>query len=184
MHRLFVALRPPADQRARLINVMSGVSGARWQDDDQLHLTLRFIGEVDRYQANDIADALRTIRFSPIRITLQGLGLFERRGRIDSLWIGATPREPLLHLHQKIERICTSIGLPPEDRAYLPHVTLARFGRNAAGMENFMTQHAGYRSTAFDVRHFGLFESQLGHTGASYQLVERYEAIPADQIFR
>mgnify|MGYP001113377463 CR=1 FL=1 len=57
-HRLFVALRPPRPIRARLIAAMHGISGARWQDDDQLHLTLRFIGEVDRHRAEDIAAAL------------------------------------------------------------------------------------------------------------------------------
>lgn len=177
MHRLFVALRPPADQRARLIDVMSGISGARWQDDDQLHLTLRFIGEVDRHQANDIADALRTIRFAPIHASLSRLGIFERRGRADSLWIGASPREPLLSLNRKIERICTSIGLPPDNRAYLPHVTLARIGRNVVSIETFMAQHAELRSTPFTMNYFGLFESKLGQSGASYNIIERYNAL-------
>ena len=57
MHRLFVALRPPVPVRDHLLDLMHGVEGARWQSDDQLHLTLRFIGEVDRHQASDIAAA-------------------------------------------------------------------------------------------------------------------------------
>lgn len=176
MHRLFVALRPPADIRAELTAIMSDVHGARWQDDDQLHLTILFIGDVDRHQANDIADALRQIRFSPISISLAGLGQFERRGRIDSLWIGAGPRQPLLHLHHKIDRACMSAGLAAEDRAYLPHVTLARFGRDAGSVETFLSRHAGFQSPPFDLDYFALFESHLGHTGATYHLIERYDA--------
>src|SRR3546814_10296472 len=65
MHRLFVAIRPPPAIRVRLLGLMHGIAGARWQDDDQLHLTLRFVGEVDRPQADDLADALGHIRFSP-----------------------------------------------------------------------------------------------------------------------
>ena len=68
MHRLFVALRPPPAIRARLLAAMGGVPGARWQDDDQLHLTLRFIGEVDRPVAEDIAAALGTIHAPPLDI--------------------------------------------------------------------------------------------------------------------
>src|SRR5687768_8380838 len=63
MHRLFVGLRPPPAIRARLLALMGGVTGARWQDDSQLHLTLRFIGEVERPRAEDIATALSNVHF-------------------------------------------------------------------------------------------------------------------------
>ena len=79
MHRLFVALRPPTGVRAALLALMNGIKGARWQDDDQLHITLRFVGEVNRHQANDLADALGEIRFSPFQIALAGAGCFERK---------------------------------------------------------------------------------------------------------
>lgn len=95
MHRLFVAIRPPAAHRAQLLALMGGVAGARWQRDDQLHLTLRFIGEVDRHRASDIADALRTIRFAPFDARIAGVGVFDRRGLIDTLWAGVQPRDPL-----------------------------------------------------------------------------------------
>ncbi len=179
MHRLFVALRPPALQRAELIDMMTGIQGARWQDDDQLHLTLRFIGEVNRPQAHDIADRLRQVRFSPFEIALNGLGIFDRRGRIDSLWAAAEPREPLERLHQKVERACTSAGLSPESRACLPHVTLARFGREAVGVDTFLARHAGLKVEPFTATWFGLFESELGRSGATYHLLERYDASPS-----
>ena len=176
MHRLFVALRPPADQRAWLRAQMSGVTGARWQDDDQLHITLRFIGAVDGPRAHDIADALRRVRFTALDLTIGGVGYFDRKGVVDTLWAGVGPREPLASLHRKVDRACVSVGLAPEQRAYIPHVTLARFARHGGDVEPFLARHAGLAGTPFCIDSFGLFESIIGHGGAAYHLVERYIA--------
>ncbi|WP_150291893.1 RNA 2',3'-cyclic phosphodiesterase [Sphingobium estronivorans] len=176
MHRLFVAIRPPAPIRASLLASMNGIMGARWQDDDQLHLTLRFVGEVDRPQADDIADALGAVRFTPFDIALSGVGCFDRKGRVHTLWAGVQPRDPLTQLHHKIDRACVRAGLPPDDRSYFPHVTLARFGRTAASMDAFMARHAALASASFTVEDFALFESHLGQTGPTYHMVERYRA--------
>lgn len=174
MHRLFVAIRPPADIRAALLAIMGGVVGARWQDDDQLHLTLRFVGEIDRHRANDLADALREIRFPPFDIRLSGVASFARKGHVHTLWAGVQPHEPLAQLHQKVDRACVRIGLPPDDRAYLPHITLARLGRSAGETETFLATHAGLASSSFTIDSFALFESHLSHSGSTYHMVERY----------
>ena len=91
MHRLFVGLRPPEAIRARLLAIMGGIPGARWQSDDQLHLTLRFIGEVDRPQAEDAALALSGVQFPPFEVALAGVGMFDTRGRPNALWAGVRP---------------------------------------------------------------------------------------------
>ena len=174
MHRLFVAIRPPVPSRDRLIGAMGGIVGARWQDDDQLHLTLRFIGEVDRPLAEDIAAALGGVRHPPFEIALDGLGIFDRKGRRDALWAGVAPHDALATLHRKVDQALVRAGLPPEGRAYLPHITLARFGKAAGPIEAFAATHGGLSSAAFAVTHFGLFESTLGGEGAHYEMVERY----------
>ena len=92
MHRLFVAIRPPAVIRSALLGVMGGIPGARWQEDDQLHLTLRFIGAVDGDVADDIAAVMGHVRQPRFEIALNGLGEFERRGRRDALWAGERKR--------------------------------------------------------------------------------------------
>src|SRR4028118_2034772 len=94
MHRLFVAIRPPASIRARLLSAMGGISGARWQTDDQIHLTLRFIGEVDRHAARDIDAALASIHHPRFDIALSGLGTFHRRGQAAGGGAGAAPAAP------------------------------------------------------------------------------------------
>ena len=174
MHRLFVAIRPPVPWRRELLTLMEGVEGARWQDDDQLHLTLRFIGEVDRRMAEDIAAALAAIRFAPFEAQIHGVGAFDRRGVVDTLWAGVRPRDPLAHLHRKIDRACVALGLPPERRAYLPHITLARFGRSGALVDPFLATHVALNSPPFIIDSFALFESRLGNNGAHYQIVEDY----------
>lgn len=172
MHRLFVAIRPPRPVRALLIDQMGGIPGARWQDDGQLHLTLRFIGEVDRHMANDLAGALARIAFKPFEIALAGVGQFHRGAHVDALWAGAQPRDPLARLHAKIDRVCVQAGLRAEERAYLPHVTLARLGRTAGPTDGWLAAHAAFASPPFQVDRFHLFESQLGQSGAVYETVE------------
>lgn len=179
MHRLFVAIRPPEHIRTRLLSLAGGIPGARWQDDDQLHLTLRFIGEVERHQANDLAEALSTVRFTPFHISLSGLGQFERKGRIGSLWAGVQPHDALEQLHRKIDRACVRTGFPPDDRAYLPHITMARFGRAGGNPQDFVAAHAGLSSHAFLVDEFALFESHRTESGAHYQEAATYPAASA-----
>ncbi|PZU56518.1 MAG: RNA 2',3'-cyclic phosphodiesterase [Sphingobium sp.] len=174
MHRLFVALRPPATIRGRLLDLMHGVDGARWQDDGQLHLTLRFIGEVDRHMAEDVALALARVSAPPVELALDGIGTFDRRGRVDALWAGVSPHDALTALHARIDRACISAGLAPEGRAYLPHITLARLNRSAGTLDDFLARNAGLASPPFTLPEFGLYESTLGHGGAVYHLAERY----------
>ena len=110
MHRLFVAIRPPEAVREQLLDLMEGMPGMRWQDDDQLHLTLRFIGEVERPVAEDLTAALQHIRFDSFPIALDGVGKFERH-RNGVLWAGVRPKEQLKALAAKVERACQSAGL-------------------------------------------------------------------------
>jgi 2'-5' RNA ligase len=110
MHRLFVAIRPPAPVRAQLLELMGGVAGARWLSDDQLHLTLRFIGEVDRHLARDIDAALSAVHHPRFELALNGLGAFERRGEPVTLWAGVAPEAPLRALHNKVDQALLRVG--------------------------------------------------------------------------
>lgn len=174
MHRLFVALRPPLPIRDLLIDRRDGIEGARWQDDDQLHITLRFIGDVDSRMAEDVATALSAIRADLPPLRIQGCGVFDSKGHPNAVWAGVAPRDPLAALHRKIDRAMVRIGLEPEHRAYLPHVTLARVARSAGPVDAFLARHAALTSPAFTVTHMTLYESRLGTGGASYEPITRY----------
>jgi 2'-5' RNA ligase len=174
MHRLFVAIRPPAAIRAILLDAMGGISGARWQSEDQLHLTLRFIGEVDRHRARDIHAALGAVHQPGFEIALNGIGAFGKRGWPDAVWAGVSPHEPLKALHKKVDAALARVGVAPDQRAFLPHVTLARLKRSSGTVGNLLRDAGGLTSPSFRVDHFALFESTLTPEGAVYSAVERY----------
>ncbi|MFD1035252.1 RNA 2',3'-cyclic phosphodiesterase [Sphingomonas hankookensis] len=177
MHRLFVALRPPPAMRDALVDVMDGIDAARWQDDEQLHVTLRYIGEVERPVAEDIAVALQAVRAPALDLALSGVGRFDTGSRGRALWAGVTPHDAVAALHRKVDHALLRIGLPPEGRAYLPHITLARLNRASGPTDGFLGRHAGLTSPAMRFDHFVLVESHLGKGGAWYEPVARYPLI-------
>lgn len=174
MHRLFVAIRPPPGIREQLLDLMEGVPDLRWQQDGQLHLTLRFIGQVERPVAEDVAAALENIRFGRFDLSLSGVGMFERH-RHGALWAGVAPREPLRALNAKVERACQSAGLEAERRAFHPHITLARWKGPAPALDRFIGQHGGLASEPWPVGRFILYESRLSREGALYEPAVTYD---------
>lgn len=178
MHRLFIALRPPAAMRDALFDVQDGVEAARWQDDEQLHLTLRYVGVVERPMAEDIALALQGVRAVAFDLALSGVGQFDAGKRGRALWAGVAPHDAVTVLHRKIDHALMRLGLPPEGRAFLPHITLARLNKSSGPTEPFLAAHAGLTSPAMRFDHFGLYESHLGHAGAWYESVARYPLDP------
>ena len=180
--RLFVALRPPAVIRERLLALCNGVPGARWQVDEQLHLTLRFVGEIDPRQADDLAAALSQIHAAAPVVRLAGTGQFDHRGSTDALWAGIAPHDALTALHRKVDAACVRAGLPPDRRAYLPHITVARLSRGAGigpAIGRWLADTAGLASEPFALPHLILYESHLGHDSAAYEPVLRW---PLDAV--
>lgn len=172
---LFVALRPPPAVRALLASAMAGIDGARWQSDERLHLTVRYIGEVDHATAEDVALALSEVRAGPFDLSLTGIGQFETRGRPNVLWIGATPREPLAALHRKVDAAVIRAGLAPEGRAYLPHITLARMGAGSSQSSSaWIGDHSALCTPTFRADAMILFESIRGSAGSHYEAVARF----------
>lgn len=174
MHRLFVSIRPPGPVRARLLDLMGGVAGARWRSDEQLHITLRFIGEVDRHRARDVDAALSGVHHPRFTIALNGLGDFDRRGEPATLWAGVAPHEPLRALHKKVDQALARVGVEPDRRAYLPHITIARLPRGAGPLGSLLEQSGGVASPSFPVDEFCLYESRLTPEGPLYSVAERY----------
>ena len=174
MHRLFVAIRPPEDVRDLLIDAMDDSPALRWVGDEQLHLTLRFIGEVERPVANDIAAALDCVRSSNFQIRISSAGKFEKRSG-GALWAGIEPKTPVVGLAAKVERALQQVGLEPEHRVFLPHITLARWNRrNSDAVEAFLRRNSYLHSDPFDVNRFVLFESKLSRHGPHYEEIAAF----------
>ena len=174
MHRIFVAIRFPQDIRDLLVDAIDDSAELRWVPEDQLHLTLRFIGEVERPVAEEIASHLGRVRAEAFTLAIRGLGRFDQRSG-GTLWAGVEPKAPVAALAAKIDRACVAAGLEPERRAFHPHITLARFGRSSAGAAaDFLQRNAALASDAFPVSSFALIESHLSRHGAHHEEVASY----------
>src|SRR5215210_561366 len=176
MIRLFVALGLPEALRDELSMMAGGIPGARWVPEENYHLTLRFIGEVPGWQAQEVDEALAGIRAPGFDLTLRGVGTFQRNGRIAALWVGVEKAEPLVFLQSKVETALQRIALEPERRRFAPHVTLARTDRAAPEkLIAFVQAHNLFRAPPVAVEHFTLYSSLLGKEAAVYVPEVEYE---------
>jgi len=173
--RLFVAIRPPQAIRRSLLEAMGGIAGARWQDDEQLHLTLAFAGEVGRAQADDLIEALAEVESPAFEAEVAGVGHFERKGRPAAVWAGVPLTDALAQLQRRVERAGRGAGLVPEKRAYRPHITLARLPRSAQPVGDWLARHGMLRVGPWQVAGFTLYESRLRPEGALYMGLVDYE---------
>lgn len=173
--RLFVAIRPPAAVREALLGAMGGIDGARWQDDEQLHLTLAFVGDVGAAQTGELIDVLEEADSPAFPLEVTGVGHFERNGQPTAVWARVPLTEPLAQLQRRVERACRRAGLAAEKRGYRPHVTLARLPRSAGPIGDWLTQHGTLHVGPWEVDGFTLYESHLRPEGALYLPLVDYE---------
>ena len=175
MFRLFVGLSLPDGVIARINIMCSGIPGARWVEPENLHLTLRFIGEVDEPTAEEIDYALRQIEVGPLDLTLTGLGTFGKHGNEHTLWVGVAPSPQLTHLQAKVESAIMRSGQPAEERKFTPHVTIARMNRpDLIHLRHFIEGNGLFQAGPFYVGQFTLFESVPGNGGPVYNALADY----------
>jgi len=175
MIRLFVGIPLPENVCQQLHLLAGGLQGAHWISPENMHLTLRFIGEVDEVQAGDIHDALSGIRSPAFEVFLSGIEAFGRSHMVHTIWAGVPGEPALLHLQGKIERAVALSGQEPERRKYTPHVTLARVRKSPKGKAvAWLADHGGLQTPPFAVNKFVLFRSHLGRQGAHYETLAEY----------
>ena len=183
MPRLFVALQLPDSLRQGVRGLQHGLRNARWLDEDAVHLTLAFVGEVDGSVQRRIEDALGNVTAPALRMELHGLGCFPPRGAPRVLWIGASPKAGLVSLARTVRRAIGHAGPAPERRKFMPHVTIARFRQPppSADLERYLGAHSLFRTASADIGAFHLFSSMLRSSGARYTIEATFpltEALP------
>ena len=179
--RLFVAIDLPSMLRTRLSWMSGGLQGARWVPPENYHVTLRFIGEVPAWRAEEIDHALAGLRATGFELQLAGVGTFEKGGKVLSLWVGVDRNPALDHLQSKIETAMQRAGLDSERRRFNPHVTLARVeGIATHKIAEWVQGRNLFRSEPVPVEHFTLFRSRLGKEQAIYDAEVEYPlAVPS-----
>lgn len=203
MPRLFTGLKIPSEIGVQLALLQSGLAGVRWIDPTDFHITLRFIGDVERPLADDIEDALAHIISAPFSLELFSLGSFGG-DRPRMVWAGVRPSEELSRLHQQHEILAQRLGLKAEGRKFTPHVTLARIknggariknggdrmknGRagnrsSAAAIARYLSDNADFRSFKFDVSEFLLFSAKSSTGGGPYLIEANYPLDRHDDFY-
>ncbi len=168
MPRLFTGLELPDRLAAELDRIRGGLAGARWIDAANYHVTLRFIGDVDRVVANDVHDALSLVRRPAFAMTLAALDAFGG-SKPRALVATARPAAPLVELQAEHERLMRRIGLPAETRKFVPHVTLARLKNTPSrAVADFLALRGWLAAREFHCDRFALFSSRDSVGGGPY----------------
>ena len=172
--RLFVALPIPDAIAQQFMLLQGGVPGARWQSREQLHLTLRFIGEVDGRDARAIDDALAGIDAPAFPLQFHGVGQFGNK-QPHTLWAAARPNAMLDHLARKVDAAIRRVGQPQDAHKFMPHVTLARLSHPPLDkVREWLVEHALSTSAEFTVDAFCLYSSKLTSDGSVYAKEQEY----------
>ena len=177
MIRLFTALSVPDDVAETLKRRQSGLPGAKWRTDEQLHVTLAFYGEVDERRADDLAAELeRAAAGGAFEIELKGVGAFGDEHRSHTVWAGVSPSERLNVLAGRCRSAAERAGITMERREYRPHLTLAylKSQTNPDRVGAWITGHNLLHSPPIRIDRFGLYSSALGAGGSQYELEREY----------
>jgi 2'-5' RNA ligase len=196
--RIFVALDlDPAirEQIQKFVEEIDTMApGARWISSESLHVTLKFIGEQPDAAISQIEASLRSIQAEPFRVSFSGTGFFPTPRAARVFWIGIEAQDALARLAKAIDAALAQLGIPNEDRAFSPHLTLARTrggsgapgrrkedkpNRQFAKLQQFLATHAAPDFGTMTAREFFLYRSQLSSKGSQYTKIARFELQPA-----
>jgi 2'-5' RNA ligase len=174
--RLFVAFELSSEVRDAIAKVTASLRpespGARWSRPEAMHVTLKFLGQADEQKTPNVKATLEQIvSAEPVSLRFRGVGFFPDENRPRVLWCGVEPTPNLFDLASTMEKSLQLLGFEPENRPYVPHVTLARLN-SARNVEKLVRAAAPLKTYDFGATResqFHLFESVLKSSGSEYQ---------------
>jgi 2'-5' RNA ligase len=176
--RLFVGLALPDTVRDRLSVLYGGVDGARWISKENLHLTLHFLGEVDRETAEDVNLNLSHVEAPAFPLSIGEVGYFGKTKGPRALWAGVSGGDDLMLLRGRVGAALERAGIKIEGRKYKPHITLARLKNvKSEALVGFLENNIGLTLDPFPVESFTLFRSHLGNGGSYYEPLAEYKLL-------
>ncbi len=175
MIRLFIAIDLPPTIRHMLYSMGRGIPNARPVKEEQIHLTLRFIGDVEGSRLKDIHESLTSVAIHPFSISVKGVGHFPPRGKPRVIWAGVQPAEQLIQMRNRIGTQLANCGIEPERRKFMPHITLARLQNTPAKrLGEFLAGNSFFETEKFPVECFNLYSSKLTQKGAIHTVERSY----------
>lgn len=173
--RLFIAIPLSKRVKQKLLDLQQPIDGIRWQSQEQMHLTLKFVGEVDKTTASELREELDNIVHPGFFMTIAGIGYFPEGGQPNVIWMGIKENRTLAELHQKVERACEEVGIAPEDRPYKAHITLGR-AKNVSkrAVNSFINQHKKFAMPDVQINEFVLYQSKLHADGARHSRLQTF----------
>lgn len=176
--RLFVGVEIPGDIAAELYPLARGIKGLDAQTPENMHITLKFIGNVDPGLAAEIDQALFDVRFEPFDLQIQGLNVFASSRKIRIFWAGVKDQPIMRKLAARVESALLTLEECPDMdmRKFTPHITLGR-NRDAARatIEQTVADHADLSSRVFTIDRFCLYESHSTHDGPEFRVIAAYD---------
>jgi 2'-5' RNA ligase len=162
--RLFVALTPPETVRAELAELATAFDGVRWTPRENLHLTMRFVGDTEPEKQAAMEEALTRVKVEPFILPVENVGIFPSRGPAKVLWAGiGRGHTRLYQLRKQIDEALLSVDMTIDVRNFHPHFTLGRLGENYDPklLARFLEQNARFEAPPFRVNEFQLYTSEL-----------------------
>ena len=174
MPRLFTGIEIPPTIAQSLATLRGGLHGARWIEPENYHVTLRFIGDVDDAIAREIVSLLTRVQRASFELRLEDLKAFG--GRTPRAVVAALGRTAaVMELQAEHERLIQRVGIEPEGRKYIPHVTLARLRESSSReVADYLALRALFRSAPFTVSRFVLFSARNSVGGGPYVIEAAY----------
>jgi RNA 2',3'-cyclic 3'-phosphodiesterase len=174
--RMFVALSLPEPVRAALAQWSDPLAGVTWTRPEQLHVTLRFLGDVPTARIDPMLERLGKVRVAPFILPIEGVGSFPPNRPPHVVWIGVGSGHPrLFQLRQRVDDALLGAGLDLDVRTFHPHVTLARTTESAApAVTHWLHTHRSVAAPPFRVEAFDVFSSELQPGGAVHTLRQRF----------
>lgn len=175
--RCFIAIPMPEEIVEAIDDIQTGLRGANWTTQDTLHLTLAFLGEQHRRSLEDLDSALITLDAPSFDVTLAGVDAFGGTKGARLVYAGVEESARLRTLQAKVEQAAREAEIPLEAKRFIPHVTLARWGRGAVSEEAlgaWINANALFRAGPFPVESYTLFRSELTRSGALHTPLAEY----------
>lgn len=171
--RTFIAVPLSKSVIDKLQNLQVPTDYVRWQSPEQMHITLKFLGELSDDEINGLKQALAGISMTSFIMKVQQIGMFPRNDIPKVIWIGVAPDKEITQLYKAVEARCTSLGFEADKRPFLPHITLGRVQKNIPRKQirNLLDKP---EPVSFSVDSFGIYKSELHPDGTIHTLLKKY----------